>query len=320
MRIRRATIVPAVTVAVLLAGCSGPSGEAAPSTSPSESPSASPSVGTPSVPTPSAAKVADTVCVRMDPDLVQATLGTPVANIQPKNPPAEVGLPTYDVCQFTLAAGANGPVLRVGVSVLPATPATLAASRKADLSRQREPIVPVALGQGGYGTSTSLVFLLDGRLYKLTGPQATPAKYVVLGREVTRQVAGLPEPELMVTREECDRGSAVAEKVMGAPAVVRRDGETLAGDPVCAWITASSVLSASARREADAAKLLAPIRKLPTSQSIPLGDEAYVDTGTGRTTIRIGEDKLVDLVPEPARAVDPDLMTQFALAMIPLYR
>ena len=64
---------------------------------------------------------------------------------------------------------------------------------------------------------------------------------------------------------------------------------------------------------------MAPLRKAPTSQSIPLGDEGYVDTATGRTTIRVGDDKLVDLVPLPARAVDPDLMTKFALAMSPLY-
>jgi hypothetical protein len=45
-----------------------------------------------------------------------------------------------------------------------------------------------------------------------------------------------------------------------------------------------------------------------------------VDTATGRTTIRLGDDKLVDLVPLPARAINPDTMTQFALAMLSQYR
>ena len=106
---------------------------------------------------------------------------------------------------------------------------------------------------------------------------------------------------------------------MGAPAMVRRDGQTALGDLVCGWVNPTSVLSTSVRRTPNAEALMAPIRKAATSQPIPLGDEAYVDTATGRTTIRVGDDKLVDLVPLPARPIDPDLMTTFALAMSPLY-
>ncbi|TDW90283.1 hypothetical protein EV137_4096 [Kribbella pratensis] len=322
MRIRRVVTASALTV-VLLAGCSGPADENSPSVPPLVSMSTAPNSETPS-PTPSVtpsgtSKVADTLCVRMDPTLVQTTLAVPVANIQPKAPPPEFDIPTYDVCQFALSAGPNGPVLRVGVSVLPATPAMLAATQKAYAAHPREPAKPVKIGRGGYGTSTFLVFLSAGRMYKLSGPQATLAKYVVLGQEVVRQAAGLADADRLITRPECDRGTAAAEKVMGAPAMARRDGQTLVGDPVCGWLTSTSVISTSVRRERDAKALMAPIRKLATSQSIPLGDEGYVDTATGRTTIRVGDDKLVDLVPLPARAINPDLMTQFALAMSPLY-
>ncbi|HEY3562647.1 MAG TPA: hypothetical protein VGL05_34510 [Kribbella sp.] len=317
------TLIAAGLAVVLLAGCGGPGQETAPSvpplvpvSTPQESPSQTPS-STPSQ-TPSS-KVADTLCVRMDPTLVQSTLAVPVANIQPDNPPAEFGIPTYDVCQFTLSAGKNGPVLRVGVSVLSATKATLAATQKAYAAQPREPVLPAKVGQGGYGTSTFVVFLQGGKLYKISGPKATLAKYVVLAQEVIRQAPGLPEPERSITRPECERGTSAAEKVLGAPALVRRDDQTILGDVVCGWVTATSVLSSSVRREPDAEALLAPIRKAPTSQSIPLGDEGYVDTATGRTTIRVGDDKLVDLVPLPARAINPDLMTQFALAMSPLY-
>ncbi|TDW98005.1 hypothetical protein [Kribbella sp. VKM Ac-2566] len=322
MRIRRVVTASALTV-VLLAGCSGPADENSPSVPPLVSMSTAPNSETPS-PTPSVtpsgtSKVADTLCVRMDPTLVQTTLAVPVANIQPKAPPPEFDIPTYDVCQFALSAGPNGPVLRVGVSVLPATPAMLAATQKAYAAHPREPAKPVKIGRGGYGTSTFLVFLSAGRMYKLSGPQATLAKYVALGQEVVRQAAGLADADRLITRPECDRGTAAAGKVMGAPAMARRDGQTLAGDPVCGWLTSTSVISTSVRRERDAKALMAPIRKLATSQSIPLGDEGYVDTATGRTTIRVGDDKLVDLVPLPARAINPDLMTQFALAMSPLY-
>ncbi|MFI5692125.1 hypothetical protein ACIA58_09825 [Kribbella sp. NPDC051586] len=315
-------LIAAGLAAVLLAGCSRPGQEDAPSApplvsvsqTPSETPSATPSV-TPSGP----AKVADTVCVRMDATLVRSTLAVPVANIHPETPPTDFGIPTYDVCQLKLSTAPNGPMLNVETSVLPATKATLAANQKAYAATKREPAKPVVLGEGGYGTSTFVVFLLDGRLYKIAGPKATLAKYAVLGQEVIRQVPGLPEPQLLVTRAECERGSSAAEKVMGAPAMVRRDGETLLGDPVCGWVSSTNVLYTSVRRTAQAKALMAPMRKAATAQSIPLGDEGYVDTATGRTTIRVGDDKLVDLVPLPARAINPDLMTQFALAMSSLY-
>jgi hypothetical protein len=319
MRIRPVVLVAALLVA---AGCGGPGNETAPnvpplvsvSTKPTETPSetASPS-------TPPTAKVAETLCVRMDQPLVQATLGTPVVTLQTKAAPAEFGLPTYDVCRFGLSTSPNGPVLRVGISVLPATKVTLTGAQKAYAATKGEPAEPAVVGEGGFGTSTFVVFLLNGRLYKVSGPPATLSKYVVLGREVVRQAPGLPEPQPLIARPDCERGSSSAEKVMGSPAMVRRDGQTALGDLVCGWVNPTNVLSTSVRRTPNAEALMAPIRKAATAQSIPLGDEAYVDTATGRTTIRVGADKLVDLVPLPARAIDPDTMTSFALAMSPLY-
>ena len=320
MRIRR--VVTAGLAAVLLAGCSGPGQEDAPSAPPlvsvSQMPSETPSETPSGTPSPSS-KLAETLCVRMDASLVQSTLAVPVANIHPETPPVDFGIPTYDVCQLTLSTAPNGPVLNVETSVLPATKATLAASQKAYAATKREPAKPALLGDGGYGTSTFVVFLLDSRLYRIAGPKATLAKYVVIGQDVIRQVPGLPDPPLEIVRQECERGSSAAEKVMGGPAMVRRDGETTLGDPVCGWVTSTSVLYSSVRRTPQAKALMVPIRKAATSQSLPLGDEGYVDTATGRTTIRVGDDKIVDLVPLPARAINPDLMTQFALAMSPLY-
>jgi hypothetical protein len=319
MRIRPVVLVVAL---LAVAGCGGPGNETAPnvpplvsvSTTPTETPSE-----TPSPSTPPTAKVADTLCVRMDQPLVQSTLGTPVVTLQTKAAPADFGLPTYDVCQFGLSTSPNGPMLRVGVSVLPATKATLTGAQKAYAATKAEPAKPAVVGEGGFGTSTFVVFLLSGRLYKVSGPTATLAKYVVLGQEVVRQAPGLPEAQPLITRQDCERGSSAAEKVMGAPAMVRRDGQTALGDLVCGWVNPTSVLSTSVRRTPNAEALMTPIRKAATSQSIPLGDEAYVDMATGRTTIRVGDDKLVDLVPLPARAIDPDTMTAFALAMSPLY-
>jgi hypothetical protein len=107
---------------------------------------------------------------------------------------------------------------------------------------------------------------------------------------------------------------------MGTEAAIRRDGQTDLGDIVCGWITKTRVLYSTARRVADAEAVIAPTRKAATSLSIPLGDEGYVDTATGRTLIRIGTSKIVELVPLPAGTADKDDMVKFALATASLYR
>jgi hypothetical protein len=321
MRVRSALALVAL---LALSGCSGPGGENAPnvpplvsvSTTPTDTPSQTPSQ-TPSGPATS--KVADTLCVRLNQTLVQTTLGVPVVQIQPKGVPADFGLPTYDVCQLGLSTSPSGPVLKVGISVLPATKTDLAATRTAYAATKAEPPKPVSIGQGGFGTSRFVVFLLNGRLLEVSGPPATLAKYVVLGQEAVRQAPGLPEAPPLITREECEQGTAAAATVMGAPAMVRRDSETAAGDIVCGWITSTSVLYTTARRVPDAEKVIAPVRKAVTSMPVPLGDEGYVDTATGRGILRVGTDKLVDLVPLPGGKVKPDDMVALALAVSSLY-
>ncbi|GAA1651003.1 hypothetical protein GCM10009744_48310 [Kribbella alba] len=326
MRVRSAVAVlgALASAAFAVAGCSGPGGEKAPnvpplvsvSTTPTETPSETPSA-TPSGPATS--KVADTLCVRMNQSLVQTTLGVPAVQIQPEGLPADFGLPTYDVCQLGLSTSPSGPVLKLGISVQLATKADLAAAQKAYAATKAEPSKPVTIGQGGFGTSRFVVFLFNGRMVEVSGPPATLAKYVVLGQEAVRQAPGLPEAPQLITREQCERGSSAAAKVMGAPAMVRRDSETATGDLVCGWITSTSVLYTTVRRVPDAEKVIAPVRKAPTSMSVPLGDEGYVDTATGRGILRVGTDKIIDLVPLPAGHADPDDMVAFALAMSPPY-
>src|SRR4051794_5229855 len=110
MRMR--SVVGLLGVAALVAGCSGPGNEDAPNVPPLVSvPTIETPTPTPTPSTPTTAKVADTLCTRMDQTLVQTTLGVPVVKIQPKQLPADFGLPTYDVCQLGLSTSASGPVL-----------------------------------------------------------------------------------------------------------------------------------------------------------------------------------------------------------------
>jgi hypothetical protein len=318
MRMR--SVVGLVGLAALLAGCSGPGNENAPNVPPLVSvPTTETPTPTETPSDPATSKVADTLCTRVDQTLVRTTLGVPAVEIQPRQIPAEFGLPTYDVCQLGLSSSSTGPVLRMGISVLPASASSLAAAQKAYTATKAEPAKPVALGQGGFGTSRFVVFLLNGRLLKVSGPPATLAEYVVLGQEVIRQAPGLPDAPAQITRDACERGTAKAAEVMGAPALIRRDSETAAGDPVCGWITATGVLYTTARYVPNAEAVMIPIRKAPTSQSVPLGDDGYIDTVTGRGTFRAGTNKIVDLVPIGIPHPDSDLMVSFALSITGLY-
>jgi hypothetical protein len=160
----------------------------------------------------------------MDQPLVQQTLAAPVVTIQEKPVPADIGIPTYDICQLALSTSPTGPVLKVGTSVLPATKADLGAAQKAYAATRGEPAKTIAVGQGGYGTSRFAVFLLSGRLYKVEGPAAAPAKYVALAQEAARQAPGVPESAPLITRPDCERGGGQGDGCRGDGPSGRRDG------------------------------------------------------------------------------------------------
>ncbi|MFC0627595.1 hypothetical protein [Kribbella deserti] len=322
MRIRVA--VAALVLVVPLAGCgsgneAGPTPTPSPSAAvtPSESPSGTPSE-TPSAPT---AKVADTLCVRIDQTLVQRTLDVSSVAIQTKPLPAELGLPTYDVCELQLGTGTPGGNLRIGVSVRPAKLTDLAASR-ATYNATRgsaEVAKDVIAGDGGFGTSRFVVVLDENRLVKVSGPAAKIEKYAALAAATLQNLPGLPEPEPLVARTECERGSSEAAAVLGAPASFRRDGETPTGDLICGWGTASTVLWTSEALVPEAARVMDTARKSPTAESIPLGDEALIDLKTLTVKMRVGDDRIVTMTRLPAGQADKNDMTAFALAMAGLY-
>jgi len=325
MHIRPAALLASAALVVLLAACEtvnevGPSPSVTPSTPSTPAPSGTPSA-TPSG--PPTAKVADTLCVRIDQTLVRQTLAVPSVAMEPEDIPAEVGLPTYDDCGLQLGTATPGRTvpLRIGVSVLPGTAAGLATARQVYDARRGglEASKPVTGGLGGFGTSRFAVRLGNGRLVKVSGPPATIQKYAALAAAAVREVPGLPEPEPLIVHQECERGSTEAADVLGAPAMIRRDVETKTGDLVCAWITTTGVLWSSEETVPDAVKAIQPIREKPTAESVPLGDEALFDTATRAVTIRVGTDKIVSLTPLPAGRADKNAMIAFALAVSGLY-
>lgn len=319
MRIRFA--VAALALVVPLVGCETVN-EVGPSTTPSSStPTATPT-GTPSE-TPSAptAKVADTLCVRIDQTLVRQTLGVPSVAIQPKPVPAELGLPTYDVCELQLGTGTPGGNLRIGLSVQRAKMADLASARSTYNATRGsgEVAKDVIAADGGFGTSRFVVLLEEGRLVKVSGPGATIEKYAALATAAVQSLPGLPAPEPLVVRSECERGTDKAAAVLGAPAAIRRDGETATGDVICGWLTPTAVLWTSEALTPEAARVMDTARKSPNAESIPLGDEALIDLKTLTVTMRVGDDRIVKMTRLPAGQAEKNDMTAFALAMAGLY-
>lgn len=282
----------------------------APSETPSETPSSTPSETTPAAPV-------ETLCGRVDQALIQRTLAVRSVQVDPGPTPAEIGLPSYDVC--TLRLGGAAP-LRMGVSVFPATTAGLVASKKAyDAGRgPLEPSKPAVVGQGGYGTSQFVVFLAGDRLVKLAGPPATLPKYLALARDAAAQLAGLPNPPALITRSECDRGSSAAAKVLGAPATARRDSMAADGTITCSWLTATAVLSSTASTAPAAVSAFETARKSPTAEPVPLGDHAFFETRTRTIQIRKST-KIASLTPLPHVRADRDTMLAFALSISGLY-
>ncbi len=325
-----------MVVAVVLAGtvaCSNeppPQGDSPPlvSVTPT-SPTPSPTSSEPSLPSP--AKIADTLCVRMDPNAVTRILKVRNTKLSTDPTSTTVDVPTYDVCTLDMTTGTDArtkrPIqtpLQVGVSVLPATAADLAAARRAYTTTQGrfDPARTAAVGQGGYGTRRFVVFLSNGRLVKVSsglGTRATYAGYLAVAREVAKHTAGLPVQQPMVALEECERGSASAAKVIGAEPVIRRDRRNEYGDIECGWATRTRAVYSAATRVANARRIFQQNSSLPTAERVPLGDDALYDAESHGIQVRSGETKIAYFTPVPFGTGAKNDMIAFALRLSPLY-
>jgi len=305
-RTRAALTAALLALTVACSNESPPGADAPPlvpvsSPTPTDTPSATPSA------TPSTPVVAQTLCERLDATVVAAAFAAPAATVSAAPPSTEFGVPTYDVCTIDLA---GKPALRVGVSVLAATRAELAAARKG------EPARTAVVGEGGFGTSRFVVFLAAGRLVKISGDRSSYPGYLAVAREAARRITGLPLPGTEVTLPECDRGGSAAATVLGASPVLRRDRRNAYGDVECGWATATRAVSTSATRVKDATPLF---RSGPGVEPVPLGDDGQYDARTHAVRIRVGTTKVAYFTPAPAGTGEKDDVISFALRMSGLY-
>lgn len=315
--------------AALLVACSNdppPQGESSPlvsrppteltlpaSPSPSDTPSQTPTV------TPTAS-IASTLCSRVDQTAIAKVVKARRLVMNTAVLP-DFGVPTYDVCSFTVTPASGKPyALRIGASVLAAAPGELAVARRAyDATQGRSTKSrTAAVGQGGYATNGFVVFLGAGRLVRVSGP-ATFAQNLAVARETAKQTPGLPSAPPEVTRPECERGGSAAAKVIGAPPTIRRDRVTGTGDTECGWAISTRTVSTSVTRVRNAAAVFAADRDKPGAEPVPLGDEGLYDARTHAVRIRGGTDKIASFVPVPAGQAAKNDVIAFALRLSGLY-
>lgn len=314
--------------AALLVACSNdppPQGESSPLVSrpteltPPTLPSVSPSVS----PTPSetpTASIAATLCSRVDQSTIARVIKARRLVMSTTVLP-EFGVPTYDVCSFTVTPASGKPyALRIGASVLAAAPGELAAARRAyDVTQTRTGRArSAAVAQGGFGTNRFVVFLGAGRLVRVSGP-ATFAQNLAVAREAAKQTSGLPAAPPEITRPECERGDSAAAKVIGAPPTIRRDHVNASGDTECGWAISTRTVSTTAVRDRGATARFAADRDKPGAEPVPLGDEGLYDARTHTVRIRIGADKIASFAPVPAGQAAKNDMIAFALRLSGLY-
>jgi hypothetical protein len=313
--------IGALAVVLLTVACSNeppPQGDVPPLVSVTPAPSGTPS-GSPSESasqTPSAAPV-ETLCRRLDLRIVATAFGARTATVRAAAVEPAFGVPTYSECTVDLA-GARKQTVRVGVSVLEATAADLAAARKAyDGSRGKgEAARAVAVGDGGFGTSRFAVFLGTGRLVRISGDPASYNGYLAVARDAAMRVPGMTPPATEVTLPDCERGTAAAAAVLGASPAIRWDHVNAYGDTECGWATRTSAVYTEAVRVANAERLFT---SGPGLESVPLGDDGLYDASTHAVRVRIGPTKVAYFTPVPAVIADKNDVVSFALKLNGLY-
>jgi hypothetical protein len=273
-------------------------------------------------PVPTEAAATGSLCERLAPQLT----GWKAAE-------ADSGLivPLGDGCSLVDAVSDIHRV-RVTLSAVPVTDAQFAASRKGDTEWVKEmgyaaKVVDGEIGPGSWAVDPAaaspwLVFRAGNRPIKLrmeNDGSGTLDELRSIAQTILELPGGLPTAQAIIARPECVRGTAAAERLLGARAVLRRD--TLAdGHLSCQWGTATgSVAVRSGGLGSDPALDFGYIKGGFHSRRVNVGAEAWQQTD-GELAFRTTQDAYIELVATmPGSTLSPNLVVALAQAIAPAY-
>ncbi|HEY3510669.1 hypothetical protein [Kribbella sp. NPDC051137] len=238
--------------------------------------------------------------------------------------------PLSDGCTLVDPAQAAHRI-RVLVSILPVTPAQAARFRKDDEVSTAAGGYAAKVGDGGMGDGSWelnpaaaapwLVFRADGRQVRLTVENAgagTMDELLSIARTIISLAGGLPAARPTVVRSECADGTAAAERILGAKAVLRRDA-LVDNHLTCEWGSASRTVAAY--EDADSATDFGLIKQAATgglAHRVTVGTEGWQQED-GYLIFRTSSDAYVKVVSLPWDEMRPKPIVEFARAIAPAY-
>ncbi|TCC22613.1 hypothetical protein [Kribbella speibonae] len=193
-------------------------------------------------PTPTTAPAAEgNLCERVQSKLAGTwTIGTPEPRLY---------APLSDACLLTDTAQ-KAHQIQIALSATPVTDAQSAALRQSDAASvaglYAAKVIDGGVGTGSWALNPAaaapwLVVRSGGRLIRLrvvNDGAGTLDELRSIARTITELPGELPSAPAMVTRPECSRGTAAAERMLGSRTVLRRDA-LVDGHLTCRWGTAT---------------------------------------------------------------------------------
>ncbi|TCC17088.1 hypothetical protein [Kribbella sindirgiensis] len=245
----------------------------------------------------------------------------------------KLGAPLSDTCAL-VDADQQTHRIWVKVSILPVTDEQAVAYRKADeLSAARlgyaAKVTDGGLGNGSWALNPAaaapwLVFRTEGRQVRLrvdNDGAGTMDELRSIARRIAELPGGLPAAPLTTVRPECDRGTAAAEHVLGAKAVVRRDA--LVDQQLwCQWGSAARAVWVTAGRagsgNAFSFNILQENAKSNESHRVTVGTEGWQQT-QGFLVFKTGKGVYVAIASAPIEQMRPIPIVMLARAIEPAY-
>lgn len=226
--------------------------------------------------------------------------------------------------------------IRVMLSILPVNDVQTTAFRKADETAAAGLGYAAKITDGGVGPGSWaldpaaaapwLVFRTDGRQIRLrveNDGAGTMAELKAIARSITELSGSLPSVPRVIARPECARGTAAAEHVLGAKAVVRRDA-MVDRHLWCQWGSEFRSVSVTAGPSGSDQSIDFNAVKSGATSSTRLGHRVTVGAegwqqNDGFLTFRTAKDQYVSIVSAPYEQMRPIPIVMLARAIEPAY-